>query len=206
LGALEQALSHLARALAARPGAPVGFRPFLPAAGACLKGRFEVRSADGRVRRHQEVALALPTALSRAFSHLAPEENLAVDMGTHALTLWAPQELIELQVGYRWHGFSGKRMPEWDERFVVFAEDGGDPLALRLDEPDGPVWLSHRGEGRHDFFEAASDLAGFFEALALFVEAPGAELLAARLSTCFGERASSLWLWKQLVSRTDALR
>ncbi|HCF59028.1 MAG TPA: hypothetical protein DFS52_13680, partial [Myxococcales bacterium] len=90
----------------------------------------------------QEAVLPLPAPLIRAFAHLSPADNLPVDLGTHTLTLWAPHELIELQVGYRWHGFNGKRMREWDERMVVFAEDGGDPLALRLDEDDGPVLLS----------------------------------------------------------------
>ncbi|HCF62736.1 MAG TPA: hypothetical protein DFS52_32705, partial [Myxococcales bacterium] len=61
-------------------------------------------------------------------------------------------------------------MREWDERMVVFAEDGGDPLALRLDEDDGPVWLSRRGEGRHAFFEAAPSLADFYECVALWLE------------------------------------
>jgi hypothetical protein len=199
---LASALSRLSAALGPR----ARWTPFLAAGGGCLEGEFEVRSADGRVRRLQAVKLPLPAALSRAFAYLAPQENLAIDMGSHALTLWAPQELIELQVGYRWHGFNGKRMCEWDERFVVFAEDGGDPLALRLDEQDGPVWLSHRGEGRHDFFEASPDLATFYEALALWAEASAGEDLAGRLEQRFGPPARDLWIWKQHVSGVEARR
>ncbi len=154
----------------------------------------------------QEAVLPLPAPLIRAFAHLSPADNLPVDLGTHTLTLWAPHELIELQVGYRWHGFNGKRMREWDERMVVFAEDGGDPLALRLDEDDGPVWLSRRGEGRHAFFEAAPSLADFYECVALWLETGEAGGFRAGLEARYGAGAGRLWIWRELVSRVDARR
>lgn len=199
------ALDRLASALQAR-GEPSPFRRYRPATGATLEGDFEVRAADGRVRRLQRASLPLPAPLVRAFAHAAPARNVRVDLGTHALTLWSPEELIELQVGYRWHGFNGKRMREWDERYVVLAEDGGDPVALRTDEPDGPVWLSHRGDGRHSFFVAAPSLADFFLALAIWLESAGSSAFAAALRGRFGEAAAELWIWKELVSRTEARR
>jgi len=200
---LRQPLARLAGALA---GKGARFESFVAASGS-LVGEFEVRAADGRVRRMQPATLPLPPPLARAFALAAPAANVPVDMGSHVLTLWAPAELIELQVGYRWHGFNGKRMREWDERFVVFAEDGGDPLALRLDEVDGPVWLSHRGEGRHDFFEAAPSLADFYECLALWLETKAqGPVLENVLRKRWAERASSLWLWRQMVSGEEARR
>jgi hypothetical protein len=202
---LLAALDHLLAALTST-GRPGTLAPFLAARGGALEGEFEVRSADGHVRRMQRVRLALPAPLVRAFAHLAPRTNLRIDLATHTLTLWAPQELIELQVGLRWHGFTGKRMGEWDERYVVFAEDGGDPLALRLDEQDGPTWLSHRGEGRYAFFAAADSLAQFYEALALRLECPDEAALERRLRERFGAAAKELWIWKQCVSRVEARR
>lgn len=205
---LAPALDLLARSLQSEAGGRVRFKPFLAARGGTLQGEFEVRSADGHVRRMQPATLPLPAPLARGFAHLAPCENEALDLGTHRLTLWAPQELIELQVGFRWHGFTGRRMPEWDERYVVFAEDGGDPVALRTDEPDGPVWLSHRGEGRHTFWAAAPDLATFYEVVAIWLQTrrEGTTALEGALSARFGVQAAQLWLWKQLVSRVDARR
>lgn len=199
MDALGAALMRLDRAFAAQEG-PGALEPFVPACSGTLWGAFEVRSADGHVRRMQGVELPLPPSLCRAFACLAPRRNLSVDLGLHNLTLWAPQEIIELQVGYRWHGFSGKRMREWDERFVVFAEDGGDPLALRTDEDDGPVWLSHRGEGRHTFFEAAPDLASFYEAVAAWLETREAGRLRDALCCRFRAGAEKLWLWKEIVA------
>ena len=206
MDALRDALDRLARALLASHGASARLSPFVPACGGVLRGAFEVRSADGRVRRLQAAELTLPAPLLRALAHAAPVENLAIDLGTHTLTLWAPQELIELQVGHRWHGFSGRRMREWDERYVVFAEDGGDPVALRTDEQEGPVWLSHRGEGRHDFFKAAPDLASFYEALAIWLEAREPLGLEQALSARFARGASELWIWKALVSGAESRR
>ncbi len=202
---LLAALDRLFAALTST-GLPGALAPFLSARGGALEGEFEVRSADGHVRRMQRVHLALPAPLVRAFAHLAPQRNLRIDLSTHTLTLWAPQDLIELQVGLRWHGFTGKRMPEWDERYVVFAEDGGDPFALRLDEPDGPTWLSHRGEGRHAFFAAAGSLAQFYEALALRLESRDESVLERLLLERFGAAARELWIWKQCISRVEARR
>jgi hypothetical protein len=201
---LGEALDALSQALQVE--GRVRMRPFVPAGGAVLKGEFEVRSADGRVRRLQSAQLPLPAPLARAFARAAPIENLAIDLRTHTLTLWAPQELIELQVGHRWHGFSGRRMREWDERYIVFAEDGGDPLALRIDEQDGPVWLSHRGEGRHAFFTAAPDLASFYLALGCWLKVREPARLGEELRAVFAERASELWLWDELVSGNRSAR
>lgn len=202
---LASAVDHLRHALAAA-GHEGALAPFSSALGGWLEGEFEVRSADGRVRRMQAARLPLPASLVRAYALGAPTRNLRLDLSTHALTLWAPQELIELQVGYRWHGFTGKRMREWDERCVVFAEDGGDPLALRADEQDGPVWLSHRGEGRHAFFQAAPSLADFYDALSLRLWSRGAADLEEKLRERFGATAEELWVYRQFVTRSDARR
>lgn len=202
---LAAALDRLAEALAAA-GHVGTCAPFASARGGFLEGEFEVRSADGRVRRMQAAYLPLPAPLVRAFAYRAPARNLRLDLSTHCLTLWSPQELIELQVGYRWHGFTGKKMLEWDERFVVFAEDGGDPLALRVDEQDGPVWLSHRGEGRHAFLHAAPSLADFYDALALRLSSGGAAQLERGLRARFGPAAEELWVFRQFVTRIDARR
>lgn len=199
---LKDALQRLERAL----GSSAPLVPFPGAAQGRFVGQFEVRNADGTTRRWQPATLPLPKPLAAALQLAAPAENLPIDMGTHRLTLWAPEELIELQVGYRWHGFTGKPIVEWDERFVVFAEDGGDPLALRLDEEDGPVWLAHRGEGRHHFFEAAPDLATFYGALAAWVALRDPSKLAEALRAELGEVAERLWIWKALVTRETALR
>ncbi len=202
---LAKAIDRLGTALAA-VGHGEALAPFSAAGGGFLEGEFEVRSADGRVRRMQAARLPLPASLVRAYARGAPSRNLRLDLSTHALTLWAPLELIELQVGYRWHGFTGKKMREWDERFVVFAEDGGDPLALRLDEQDGPVWLSLRGEGRHAFARAAPCLAGFYEALAVRLSSRSGKPLEQALREHFGAAAEELWVWKQCVSRSEARR
>lgn len=197
-------MDRLASAFAGQGGPR--FEPFRAARGGSLAGEFEVRAADGRVRRMQRVELPLPAPLARAFAHRAPLENAAVNLGSHALTFWAPTELIELQVGYRWHGFNGRRMREWDERYVVFAEDGGDPVAMRLDEPDGPVWIAPRGEGRYLFREAAPCLAAFYGAVALWLELREPARLAEALKARHGAGAEDLWLWRELVSRVDARR
>lgn len=164
---LEDALAALQQALARTSSGRALFSPFTPPEGALLRGHFEVRNARGEVRRLQEALLPLPLPLFQAFALAAPLELVRVETPRGRVTLWPPRELIELQVGYRWHGFNGRPLREWDDRFVVFAEDEGDPIALRLDEgEDGQVWCAPRGEGRHHFTPRARNLAAFYEALA----------------------------------------
>jgi hypothetical protein len=143
------------------------FQPFSAGRLRMLQGDFEVRSALGRVRRTQKACLPLPHSLAFAWEHLAPRTLIRLKINPSILTLWPPQDLIELQVGYRWHGFNGKSMPEWDKSLVVFAEIDGDPLALRTDELaiDSPVWVSHREDGRHFFVEFAPSLAAFYQSI-----------------------------------------
>lgn len=168
--ALKGALDHLQEALARTTGRAL-FAPWVSAEGALIRGNFEVRNARGEVRRLQEATLPLPLALHRALAMAAPIDFVRVETPRGRVTLWPPRELIELQVGYRWHGFNGKVMREWDDRVVVFAEEEGDPIALRLDEgEDGPVWSAPRGEGRHHFVRRHASLAEFYEALASAID------------------------------------
>lgn len=163
---LEDALAALRQALAQTTPGRALFSSFTPPEGALLRGHFEVRNARGEVRRLQEASLPLPRPLLHAFAVAAPAELIRIETCRGRVTLWPPRELIELQVGYRWHGFNGRPLREWAESFVVFAEEDGDPLALNLDEEDGPVWSAPRGEGRHHFTPRAPSLADFYAALA----------------------------------------
>jgi hypothetical protein len=165
---VERALVRLRAAMGQGKG---DWAPVEGLVGLHLEGELEVRNADGTIRRMQRERLLLPRPLADAFSLPSPRANLEITLGDRTLTLWAPSALIELQVGYRWNGFSGKKLGEWDERFVVFAEDGGDPVAMRTDEEDGQVWTSPRGEGRPVFSIAAPSLAVFYESLASWIEA-----------------------------------
>lgn len=165
---LERALVRLRAAMGQGKG---DWAPVDGLADLHLEGALEVRNADGTIRRMQRERLLLPRPLADAFSLLSPAANVDITLGDRTLTLWAPSELIELQVGYLWNGFSGKKLGEWDERYVVFAEYGGDPMAMRTDEEDGPVWISPRGEGRPVFSIAAPSLAVFYESLASWMDA-----------------------------------
>ncbi|MDR0965439.1 MAG: hypothetical protein LBM75_02845 [Myxococcales bacterium] len=164
LSQLQEALARMHPSQTDRSGRAL-LAPFALPEGAVIRGAFEVRNARGEVRRLQDVVLPLPNPLFRSFCLAAPIDFVRIETPLGRVTLWPPSELIELQVGYRWHGFNGKPLREWDDRFVVFAEEDGDPIALRLDEDNGPVWSAPRGEGRYEFIERASSLAAFYEEL-----------------------------------------
>jgi hypothetical protein len=74
--------------------------------------------------------------------------------------------LWELQSGYRWHGLTGERLPEWPDGWLVVAAQGGDPLVL--DTTDGTLALLGHGRGGWDFgHELPGTLAEVAGAIAL---------------------------------------
>lgn len=174
---LRRAADRLQEALVRSTGRALFVSRVLPE-GALLRGRFEVRDCRGQVKRLEDASLPLPLPLFRLIAFAgAPSELVRIELPAGRIALWPPKELIELQVGYRWHGFTGRLLPDWDGRFVVFAEDEGEPLALRLDEEDGPVWFAPRTEGRCTFSVRSPSLASFLLELAEAVEAGAAVTL-----------------------------
>ena len=174
---LRRAVDRLQEALVRSTGRALFVSRALPE-GARLQGRFEVRDCRGKVKRLQEAALPLPLPLFWLVTQAgAPSELIRIEAAGGRIALWPAADLIELQVGYRWHGFTGRQMTDWDGRFVVFAEDEGEPLALRLDEDNGPVWSAPRSDGRYDFSVRSPSLADFLTQLAEAVEAGAAACL-----------------------------
>lgn len=54
-------------------------------------------------------------------------------------------DLWQFQKGYRWHGFTGERLPEWDDDWLVVADEGGDPFIFSRSA--GSILSAHHGEG-----------------------------------------------------------
>ncbi len=59
--------------------------------------------------------------------------------------LWPLARLWDLQAGYRWHGITKQRLEDWDDSWLVIADQGGDPFIFKLST--GEILFAQHGGG-----------------------------------------------------------
>ena len=64
--------------------------------------------------------------------------------------------LWDLQAGYRWHGLTGDRIPEWQDDWIVVTTAGGDPYIF--DASSGHILFAYHGAGAWEPDVCFSDL------------------------------------------------
>ena len=86
--------------------------------------------------------MPLPQVLADFYANIGPMGNtyyahigpvgLSFDVGGNPVSLPPLAKLWALQAGYRWHGITGERLPNWLDHWLVIAEQGGDPFILDI--------------------------------------------------------------------------
>jgi hypothetical protein len=69
----------------------------------------------------------IPPAIERFYREVGPVD---VRIGAYGNPYFLPRltGLWEFQAGYRWNGLSGERIEDWDDDWLVVADEGGDPF------------------------------------------------------------------------------
>ncbi len=86
----------------------------------------------------------LPAAVAAYYAELGPDDLSIRGYGNDYFlpslaNLWAHQR------GYRTHGHTGARLPDWDEDWLVVGDEGGDPFIFSREH--GNVLRAFHGEG-----------------------------------------------------------
>jgi hypothetical protein len=55
------------------------------------------------------------------------------------------EKLWDFQAGYRWNGITGEAIEDWDDEWLVIADEGGDPFIF--DRASSKVLFARHGEG-----------------------------------------------------------
>lgn len=84
----------------------------------------------------------LPVEIANFYREIGP---LDVNIEGFGNSTYMPSlaKLWELQAGYRYHPTSKQRFSEWNENWIVIAEEGGDPYIFC----DGKILLAMHGMG-----------------------------------------------------------
>lgn len=76
--------------------------------------------------------------------------------------------LWERQVGYRFHGSTNERLEDWDDDWLVIADQGADPFIYS--RGSGKILFDYHGQGEWDPGELFSDLPAMVTSLAILGE------------------------------------
>ena len=97
----------------------------------------------------------LPAVAERYYLDVGPSDVYIRSYG-NSFFLPSLAKLWKFQAGYRWNGLSGEPIAEWDDDWLVVADQGGDPFILS--RSSGVVLNDVHGMGYWEPRELFSDL------------------------------------------------
>lgn len=122
--------------------------------------------------------LPITPAVERFYREVGPS-NVTIQAHGNPFFLPCLADLWQFQAGYRWNGLSGEPIEDWNDDWLVVADQGGDPFIF--DRASGAVSHDYHGEGDWDAGEMFPDLnamAACLAQLGAIVSEAGDEFLA----------------------------
>lgn len=107
---------------------------------------------------------AIPPAVEIFYRDVGPVDVL---IEAHGNPFFLPRlaRLWDFQAGYRWNGVSGEPIRDWDDDWLVVADQGGDPFIIL--RSTGAVLFALHGQGDWEAVEMFPDLNTMAACLAL---------------------------------------
>ncbi|MFB2758727.1 hypothetical protein ACE012_04395 [Shewanella xiamenensis] len=120
--------------------------------------------------------LIIPATLKPFFSTEIPDSR-QLDIGFALFEFPRFEDLIDFQMGYRWHGITQAREPAWDDNWLVLASSYGDPLIYHLKD-EHILFARHGACGWKPnlLFTDLAQMSGCFNALATLITHAGEAL------------------------------
>lgn len=97
----------------------------------------------------------IPPAIERFYREVGPVD-VCVESYGNPFFLPCLAKLWEFQAGYRWNGLSGEAVADWQDDWLIVADQGGDPFILSLSS--GAVLHDEHGRGVWEPGELFPDL------------------------------------------------
>lgn len=118
----------------------------------------------------------LPDAVAEYFTEFGPVD-VTIDGYGNPYFLPSLSQLWEHQLGYRFHGRTRERIPDWDDDWLVVADEGADPFIFSRSR--GVILHAYHGGGVWEPEQMFGDLAEMVTTFAIIgdiVSAAGAGL------------------------------
>jgi hypothetical protein len=125
-------------------------------------------SASGTVRLQPPTEWSgpfpIPPEVERFYSEVGPVDVCIESFG-NAFFLPSLAKLWEFQAGYRWDGLTGEPVADWQDDWLVVADQGGDPFILS--RSSGEVLHDEHGRGEWEPGQLFPDLTTMAACLGL---------------------------------------
>jgi hypothetical protein len=117
----------------------------------------------------------IPGAVERFYREVGPL-SITIQGGGNPYFFPRLAELWEFQAGYRWNGLNGEPIEDWNDDWLVVANQSGDPFIF--ERSSGAVLFAYHGEGQWDpakMFPDLNTLAACLAQIGVIVEKAGDE-------------------------------
>ncbi|RYD47143.1 MAG: hypothetical protein EOP85_06040 [Verrucomicrobiaceae bacterium] len=122
---------------------------------------FESWDTSEEIRRLEaEFGRKLSAGVRLYLENGCPRESVLLETVGNPIEIYPASRLGARQPGYS-HDSSDAPLPDWDAAWFLIADEGADPIAFDLNEPDSPVNRASHGMGEWSFGRF-SDSAGQF--------------------------------------------
>lgn len=109
----------------------------------------------------------LPAAVADYYDDLGASD-VSIENYGNPIFLPSLARLWEHQIGYRYHGLTGERIEDWDDDWLVIADQGADPFIYS--RGSGKILYAFHGEGEWEPSELFSDLPAMVTSFAIMGE------------------------------------
>ncbi len=100
-------------------------------------------------------SFAIPPTVERFYREVGPA-NITIEAHGNPYFLPSLADIWKFQAGYRWNGLSGEPIEDWNDDWLVVADEGGDPFIF--ERASGVVLHAYHGEGEWGAGEMFPDL------------------------------------------------
>jgi hypothetical protein len=110
---------------------------------------------------------ALPEAIAEYYRDFGAF-NLNIDSYGNDFFFPSLENLWKCQNGYRFHGITNERVEDWEDDWIVIADQGADPFIYSIST--GKILFDYHGQGKWEPGETFSDLPSMINSLLILGE------------------------------------
>jgi len=116
--------------------------------------------------------LTIPDELAKFYELADPQSVKIPTVEGGILTLYSAKSLVTKQKGFRWNSKNGRKLPDWNDDWLVIGDEDGDPFVVdtRLKRGPHPVLRDFRNTEKWLPTRIADDLGQFLQLLTAWVD------------------------------------
>lgn len=110
-----------------------------------------------------EKSITFPTELKAYIDKVCPQNKLSFEGVGYPVDIISKRDISWKMPGFNVNAVTGKEISSWNESWFLIANEGGEPIIVKLDEQGSSsvVYSALQGEGPWDFCPIADSIGQF---------------------------------------------